>query len=52
LLEEQERMLVEGVSPRAIEHMHQRLADYEQHQQQWIAEEGNQYGLEFVPSTE
>jgi rhomboid protease GluP len=32
--------------------MRERLAIYEQHQQQWIAEEGAQYGLEFVPSAE
>jgi rhomboid protease GluP len=52
LLEEQARMLTEPISPQAVEQMRERLAIYEQHQQQWIAEEGAQYGLEFVPSAE
>lgn len=52
LLEEQARMLTEPVAPQAVEQMRARLAIYEQHQQQWIAAEGAQYGLEFVPSAE
>ncbi len=52
MLEEQARTLTEPVAPHVVEQMRERLAAYEQHQQQWIAAEGAQYGLEFVPSAE
>ncbi|MGQ9896745.1 MAG: rhomboid family intramembrane serine protease [Acidobacteriota bacterium] len=52
LLEEQARSVTEPLSPQTIRQMRERLVSYEQHQQQWIAEEGAQYGLEFVPFAE